>query len=78
MDDGSRPGYAELKKIGAKVLGAGEVVALPSGAIHAVWNETDKATVSLDIYGKHINFTGRSQFDPVKRTEPPFVLELDH
>jgi len=28
------------------------------------------------IYGKHINFTGRPQFDPEKRTETPFILKV--
>ena len=76
IDDRSRPGYAQLKKIGEKVFGEGEVVAMPTGGIHIVWNETDKVTLSLHIYGKHINFTGRSQFDPEKQTETPFVLKL--
>jgi predicted metal-dependent enzyme (double-stranded beta helix superfamily) len=78
VDDRSRPGYAELKKIGEKVFEVGEVVAMPTGTIHRVWNETDKVTVSLHVYGKHINFTGRSQFDPEKRTETPFMLRVDH
>jgi predicted metal-dependent enzyme (double-stranded beta helix superfamily) len=76
VDDRSRPGHAELKKIGGKVFGVGEVVAMPSGVIHIVWNETDEVTLSLHIYGKHINFTGRSQFDPERQTETPFVLKL--
>ena len=76
VDDRTRSGHAELKKIGQKVFGVGEVVAMPTGGIHIVWNETDKVTLSLYIYGKHINFTGRSQFDPDKQTETPFVLKL--
>ncbi len=76
VDDRSRPGYAELKKIGEKVFEVGDVAAMPAGTIHSVWNATDKVTVSLHIYGKHINFTGRSQFDPQKRTETPFILKL--
>jgi predicted metal-dependent enzyme (double-stranded beta helix superfamily) len=76
VDDRTRPGHAELKKIGEKAFGLGEVVAMPTGGIHRVWNETEKVTLSLHIYGKHINFTGRSQFDPEKQTESPFVLKL--
>ena len=77
IDDRSRAGYAELKKIGEKVCGAGEVVALPAGMIHSVWNETDRVTVSLHIYGKHINHTARSQFDIEKRTAAPFILKVE-
>jgi predicted metal-dependent enzyme (double-stranded beta helix superfamily) len=78
VDDRSRPGYAELKKIGEKILDVGDVVAMPTGTIHSVWNETDKVTVSLHVYGKHINFTGRSQFDVKARTETPIILKVDH
>ncbi len=51
-------------------------MAMPTGGIHAVWNETDKVTLSLHIYGKHINFTGRSHFDLEKQAETPFVVKL--
>ncbi|MGH9957548.1 MAG: hypothetical protein ACREBC_10540, partial [Pyrinomonadaceae bacterium] len=54
-DNRRRPGYAELKKVGEKVCGERDVLAMPQGMIHAVWNETDVVTVSLHIYGKHIN-----------------------
>lgn len=77
VDDRSRPGYAELRKIGEKVFEFGDVVAMPKGTIHSVWNETGAVTVSLHIYGTHINHTGRSQFDPEKRTETPFILKVD-
>jgi predicted metal-dependent enzyme (double-stranded beta helix superfamily) len=62
--------------IGEKVFSVGEVVAMPTGGIHLVWNESDKVSLSLHIYGKHINFTGRSQFDPDNKTETPFVVKL--
>jgi len=77
-DDGTRPGYADLKKIGEKVCGVGDVLALPQGTIHSVWNETAEVTLSLHIYGKHINYTGRSQFDLEKRTETPFIVKMQN
>ncbi len=76
-DEGSRPGYAELKKIGEKIFSFGEVLAMPNGGLHSIWNETEAVTVSLHIYGKHLNCTGRSQFDPDKRTETPFVVRIE-
>jgi len=76
-DDRSRPGYAELRKIGEKVFAAGEVVAMPTGTIHSVCNESDQVTLSLHVYGKHVNFTKRSQFDPEQRTERPFIVKID-
>ncbi len=75
-DDRSHPGYAELKKVGEKVCREGDVLAMPRGVIHSVWNETDVVTVSLHIYGKHINYTGRSQFDIEERTETPLILRM--
>jgi predicted metal-dependent enzyme (double-stranded beta helix superfamily) len=76
VDDGSRPGYAELKKIGEKVCREGDVLAMPRGVIHRVWNETDAVTVSLHMYGKHVNYTGRSQFDIDRKTETPIILRV--
>jgi len=76
IDDRSRPGYAELGKIGEKVFGVGDVIAMPAGTIPSVWNDTDALTVSLHVYDKHIDHTGRSQFDPDARTESPFIVPV--
>ena len=76
-DDGTRPGHADLERAGVKVFEPGEVLAMPTGVIHAVWNETDAVTVSLHIYGKHINHTGRSKFDPEKRTASLYVSRIE-
>jgi predicted metal-dependent enzyme (double-stranded beta helix superfamily) len=75
-DDRARAGYADLRKVGEKVCGVGDVLALPQGMIHSVWNETDAVSLSLHIYGKHINHTGRSQFDLEMRTEMPFIVKM--
>ena len=75
-DDRSRVGYAELRRVGSKVFGADEVVAMPAGAIHSVWNDSDQVTVSLHIYGKHVNHTERSQYNPDRRTETPFKVKI--
>jgi predicted metal-dependent enzyme (double-stranded beta helix superfamily) len=76
-DDRSRPGYAELRPIGEQVLGPGEVVAMPSGTIHSVSNDSERVTLSLHVYGKHINFTRRSQFDLAQHAEKPFIVKLE-
>ena len=76
MDDGSAPGHAELQRTGEKLLQPGEVLAMPSGTIHSVRNESAQVTLSLHVYGKHINFTPRSQFDPERRTHTPFIVKL--
>ena len=54
----------------------GDVIAMPQGTIHSVWNETEAVTLSLHMYGKHINYTERSQFDPKSRTQRPFKVKV--
>ena len=77
VDDGSRPGHAEVVQVSRKVFDLGEVVSLLPDAIHSVDNETDAVTVSLHTYGRHINFTGRSQFNPETHEETPFKLKVE-
>ncbi|HEU0204957.1 MAG TPA: cysteine dioxygenase family protein [Burkholderiaceae bacterium] len=76
-DNRARPGYAELRPIGEQVFGPGEVLAMPAGTIHSVRNDSDRITLSLHVYGKHINHTQRSQFDPDQRIEKPFIVKHD-
>jgi predicted metal-dependent enzyme (double-stranded beta helix superfamily) len=76
LDDRSRSGYAELRKTGEKVFGPGDVLAMPSGGIHSVVNESAKVSLSLHVYGKHVNHTERSKFDPEQRTETIFKVKL--
>ncbi|MBS0343880.1 MAG: cysteine dioxygenase family protein [Proteobacteria bacterium] len=71
VDDGARAGYAELERVGQQVVEAGDVLAMPSGAIHSVANDTTAITLTLHAYGRHLNFSPRSQFDVAKRTESP-------
>jgi predicted metal-dependent enzyme (double-stranded beta helix superfamily) len=71
VDDGTRAGYAKLERIGEKVIGAGEVLAMPAGIIHSVANDTDKTTLTLHVYGKHLNHSARSNFDLEKNSESP-------
>jgi predicted metal-dependent enzyme (double-stranded beta helix superfamily) len=67
VDDGSREGYADLVKLSEKVFGVGDVVAITPEIIHSVHNDTDKISVSLHVYGRHINYTGRSKYDLEKK-----------
>ena len=74
LDDGSRPGYAEIVEQGAKVFGPGDVVTFLPDSIHSVVNDTERVTVSLHVYGKHVNYTTRSQYDPRTRTAREFKV----
>lgn len=77
VDDGSRLGYAELERQTENTVGPGRVSCVLREDIHTVWNETDKVSLSLHTYGKHINFTGRSEFDPESNTEKRFIVTVD-
>lgn len=76
LDDRSTPGRAELEVKSELDAQPGDVVFIRDGGIHAVWNHSDKVTLSLHTYGRHINHTGRSVFDPDKGTEEPFIVRV--
>jgi predicted metal-dependent enzyme (double-stranded beta helix superfamily) len=76
LDDGSRPDYAELEVKHDFNADAGDLICMKTGGIHSVRNETDRITLSLHTYGKHVNFTTRSQFDPEKRTRKDFIIRV--
>jgi predicted metal-dependent enzyme (double-stranded beta helix superfamily) len=77
MDDGSRPGYAKIRKQAEKVFGPGDVLALLPDAIHSVVNESGQVTVSLHVYGYNLNLAKRSEFDPEHDVERPVRLRME-
>ena len=44
--------------------------------IHSVWNVGKDISMSLHTYGRHINYTGRSEFDPDAKIEKPLVIKI--
>lgn len=75
QDDGSRPGHAELQRLGERRIAAGEALLMPRGSIHSVVNEGAQTSLSLHVYGRHLNHTARRQFDVENRRELPFRIE---
>jgi len=75
VDGGSRPGHAEIRRQKDRVLRPGDVLTFQPDTIHSVINDTESITVSLHVYGKHVNHTQRSQFDPEQNTEKTFILK---
>ncbi len=65
---------ARLEPEVTKVVGPGEVIAFPPGAIHSVTNRGDRTTLSLHVYGKNQNHAQRSRFDASTGAEMPFKL----
>jgi len=77
LDDGSKPGYAELVPARTETLFPGTAVCCLPEDIHSVVNNGDKVAVSLHTYGRHLNHTGRSTFDVDGRTETPLILRIE-
>ena len=74
LDDGRRPGFAELARGHERRIGPGQTSSVLSEDIHRVENRDSQPSISLHTYGMHINFTGRSEFDPDANTESKFVV----
>ncbi|HXF33451.1 MAG TPA: hypothetical protein VN603_02675 [Candidatus Acidoferrales bacterium] len=67
-DDGSRPGYAELKEIERAAYGPGSFIGFKPADIRSVINATPETTLTLNLYGIGLRYTGAHRFDPVART----------
>lgn len=76
LDDGSRPGHADLEVKHDFEAGPGDVICMKTGGIHAVRNDSDSLSLSLHTYGRHVNFTERSQFDLESGTKTDFVVRV--
>ena len=74
VDDATRPGHAELRKLSEKTFSPGDAIGITPEVIHSVRNDSERVSVSLHVYGRNINFTGRSQFDVERRTVTPWIV----
>jgi len=77
LDDGSKPDYAKVEEVNRVVAKPGHIMAFLPRDIHAVWNETDRVTLSLHVYGRHINHTDRFQFDPQNDREERYIVAVE-
>jgi len=75
-DDGATPGFADLKRDGEQVITAGDITRCYPEHIHSVWNVGKTVSMSLHTYGRHINYTGRSEFDVEQMREKPYLLKI--
>ena len=53
------------------MLEVGDVLVMPVDTIHSVANETNEMTLTLHVYGKHLQYSARSQFDLEQNSESP-------
>lgn len=74
LDDGSTPGYADLRPVGERKLTVDTLSSFLGDDIHTVRNDGERTTLSLHTYGMHINYTGRTRFDPDAKTASDYVV----
>ncbi|MCP4333226.1 MAG: hypothetical protein GY785_11270 [Gammaproteobacteria bacterium] len=77
VDDDTREDYAELEVKKEFDPAPGETLCIRSGGIHKVSNETEVLTLSLHTYGRHVNFTNRSQFNLETNERKAFLLQVE-
>lgn len=75
-DDHSQPGRCALKETYRRTFGIGEAVAFLPDDIHSVRNDSAKISLALHVYGKNLNHTGRSRFDPATGEVKPFLIKV--
>ena len=76
LDDGTKPGFADLKRGGERVMATGDIARCYPEHIHSVRNVGRDISMSLHTYGRHINYTGRSEFDLEQKREKPFMIKV--
>lgn len=69
LDDGSKPGFADLEIAKETVVGHGDIVSFMPDDIHGVRNEGDVTSLSLHVYGKTLATLERSEFDPINKVQ---------
>jgi predicted metal-dependent enzyme (double-stranded beta helix superfamily) len=77
LDRGETPGHAELVCRGVQTMRAGDLACCYPEHIHAVRNVGTDIAMSLHTYGRHLNHTGRSEFDLAEKRERPFVVKIE-
>lgn len=78
VDNGLRPGFAELREASAIEAPAGTVTYIlpPNDIIHLLENSTSQTTISLHVYGK--NTLECNRFDLTAKSFAPWKLSYDN
>lgn len=72
MDDGRKPGHAEVRRAGHRRIEPGIVIAMEPDCIHSVHNDSGGKSVTLHVYGMDVDYTDRHRFDPARNTMAPY------
>lgn len=76
VDDGKSTERAQIVVDREVDIGPGDVIANFERDIHSVKNEGSDVTLSLHVYGTHINHTNRYGFDPANGTMKRLTVTL--
>jgi predicted metal-dependent enzyme (double-stranded beta helix superfamily) len=72
LDDGSNPGYADVRRAGRQRIDASSIIAMAGDAIHSLHNDSDAVSVTLHVYGINVDYTDRRKYDPARHTLAPY------
>ena len=75
-DNASYRRYADLKRGGEQVMTVGDTARCYPEHIHSVRNVGKDISMSLHTYRRHVNYTGRSEFDVEHKLEKPYVIRV--
>ncbi|HXX95102.1 MAG TPA: cysteine dioxygenase family protein [Planctomycetota bacterium] len=77
LDDGAKPGRAELREASSITAPTGTVIYVlpPNDEIHLLENPTETITITLHVYGKQI--TECNRYDLAAKTYSPWKLSYD-
>ena len=73
-DDGSIPGYADVRRTGIQRVDAGTILSMGGEAIHSLHNDSGAVSVTLHLYGRNVDYTDRHKYDPALHTLAPYRL----
>jgi len=72
LDDGSKPGYAEVARDGSERIDPSHIVAMSGRAIHSLHNDSQGPSVTLHLYGTNVDYTERWKYDPEGHALAPY------
>jgi len=67
---------ARLERQEQRIVGPGAISTLLPEDIHSVKNTGDEVSLSLHTFGRHVNHTGRTEFDLESHTEKAWVVSV--
>lgn len=76
-DDRAIPDHCDIEVANQIVVEKAQVLSFMPDDIHSVHNDTEAVTVSFHVYGRNVNYTGRSKFDPNTGEVEKFVVAIE-